>query len=108
MGQSVSVDAGSVALQDLLSLGQVAAPQKPSGPLLEGGCRQHVKIWKYERRGDKLVDTPLKIYDEQGLLNLDLQRTASYMILHVRADGAGSEEHSESGLSAALQEIAGR
>eukprot|EP00443_Scrippsiella_acuminata_P048912 CAMPEP_0115187290 /NCGR_PEP_ID=MMETSP0270-20121206/10419_1 /TAXON_ID=71861 /ORGANISM="Scrippsiella trochoidea, Strain CCMP3099" /LENGTH=821 /DNA_ID=CAMNT_0002600437 /DNA_START=121 /DNA_END=2586 /DNA_ORIENTATION=+ len=115
-------------LKDLFRLGQVgaAAPHPPhnSGgagggglnitvsqptPVGSGGLAgHHIKAWKFDSHGRAIVDSPVEFCDENGLLNADLQRNSSYLILHVRPTAATSDsEAAKEGMAdAALSDLA--
>jgi len=98
MGQSVSTDIEPSDLKSLFKLGQ--APQQPpptaaggqGGPLWEGGARHHLKAWKFEKNGRAVVDSPAQLCDENGHFGVELERTCSYLILHVHSHSAGADE----------------
>mmetsp|Transcript_121232 Transcript_121232/g.354378 ORF Transcript_121232/g.354378 Transcript_121232/m.354378 type:complete len:781 (-) Transcript_121232:182-2524(-) len=106
MGQSVSVDSDPIALEDLLGIRQGHLPQKPSDCLPEGAARHHIKAWKYEKQGHQLVCEPITLLDDCGHFDAKLQRTSSYVILHVRSGNSSGEDHTQSSILAELQEIA--
>lgn len=107
MGQSVSVDLEPADLKTLFKLGQ-ASQQAPSTagavPLLDG-ARHHLKAWKFEKNGRVVVDSPANLCDARGHLGVDLQRTCSYLILHVHAKPGGSGETSAPSTAATLEEL---
>jgi len=113
MGQCVSVDAKLVDLKDLFRMGQGAALQKlqqngspTAGIPFTPGAKHHVKAWMFEARGRAVVDSPVELCDERGFFSLELQRTFSYLILHVRAPGAeGATEEVPTRIAAAVASV---
>uniref|UniRef100_A0A7S1AJT9 Protein-serine/threonine phosphatase n=1 Tax=Noctiluca scintillans TaxID=2966 RepID=A0A7S1AJT9_NOCSC len=102
MGQSVSVDREPVELKELFNLGP--APLKPGPPPFES-TRHHIKAWKFEKVGRTITDSPVVLCDENGFLNAEFQRSCSYLILHVHANG---REDPPSNTVTALEDLAAR
>jgi len=121
MGQSVSVDRDPADLKALFTLGQASSfppsgvpaggssgGSGSSGPLPDGPVKHHVKAWKFEKNGRAVVDSPASLCNDQGYFALELQRTCSYLILHIQTEkGAGTEDPVDSAAAAAtLEELA--
>lgn len=89
MGQSVSVDEQPADLKDLLNASQTQAPPFEAGASDAGAPLKHyVKVWRFERgTGHAVVDFPMPLCDEAGLLAAEPQANCSYLILHVRPSG---------------------
>mmetsp|Transcript_102003 Transcript_102003/g.227852 ORF Transcript_102003/g.227852 Transcript_102003/m.227852 type:complete len:354 (-) Transcript_102003:143-1204(-) len=115
MGQSVSVDAELIELRDLLRLGQALVPaSKSETPVHPPLLQHHLKAWKFESRGPPgpvVVDFPVVLCDEHGLLDAALlRRNCCYLILHVwtAATSAGAKETlaASAAVAALLQDVA--
>lgn len=121
MGQSVSVDRDPSDLKALFTLGQ-ASPLSPASTLAgasiggsgssglppDSPVQHHVKAWKFEKNGRAVVDSPALLCNDQGCFALELQRTCSYLILHIQTENAaGNEDPVDSAAAAAaLEELA--
>lgn len=114
MGQSVCTERDPADLRSILLVqASQESPRATAGALgsalLDGGAKHHVRAWKFEKNGRAVTDSPL--CGNQGLLDVELQRTCSYLILHVYsldALGAGqfAAGHADSGAVEALQKLA--
>jgi len=111
MGQSVGTDKEPSELKSLFKLGQTQQlPAAASGcsPLLEGGVRHNVKAWKFEKTGRNVVDSPVRLCDQQGVFAVDLNRTCSYLILHVNSHDSFVGGNCPPSSAAVMEELAAR
>lgn len=118
MGQSVSADREPLDLKSLFQLGQDAQLHTSAGSKtvssLADGVRHHLKAWKFEKQNRIVVDSPAMLCDAQGQFDVDLQKSSSYLILHIHApsvSGAEGITHGGDDVSsetaALLEELAG-
>jgi len=114
MGQTVSVDRDAIDLRDLFCFDQASSQQFFSGgstkPADACCARHHVKAWKFEKSGQKVADSPATLCDEHGVFIGELQKTCSYLILHVATarSSIDSTASDRSTTGAALEELASR
>jgi len=127
MGQSVSVDRDPVDLKDFFAFSQTAAagasaPTPTKAVSATGsspdefdskGSRNHLKVWKFERNGRVVANAPLALCNESGSFNAEIQKTCSYLILHIRCANASGKQAparqvaaEDPALIAALEELA--
>ena len=120
MGQSVSADAEPSELKDLLALGQglvgqdagrLQRPRALRSPPDEGGseevfpARHHVKAWRFFEGRTRGITADVPVALREALTGAERsagsqagaspsrepQRTSSYLVLHVRTEGAGQD-----------------
>jgi predicted protein tyrosine phosphatase len=111
MGQRVSADKEPLDLKSIFQLGQdglqskpAAFGSQPAAPAFLEGVKHHVKVWKFEKCGRAVVDSPAILCDAHGHVTVNLQKTCSYLILHVHAPVAPGDEDPPTGATAALLE----
>lgn len=103
----MSADARALQLNELISSDDPdPGAAGPSSASLAGIAAHHVKAWKFEDNNGSYKDVPVQLADGQGRLTMDLQTTASYLILHVHAAGSPLQELGTAAQKAALGGIA--
>jgi len=111
MGQSVSVDAELWDLKDLCRMVELPAGPETAGsgqPSRRVVARHHVKVWQLEERGRAVVEFPVALCDKRGILNAEIQRNCSYLILHLWAPSTANEDPPTSASAAVLEDLAAR
>lgn len=111
MGQRVSADREPSDLKALLRQARpptsTVAGREEGVTVFEGGVKHHVKAWKFEKTGRSVSDSPAQLCDKHGLLAVDLQRSCSYLILHIHSAAPGADESGACppGEAAVLEEL---
>eukprot|EP00928_Gymnodinium_smaydae_P074012 TRINITY_DN5709_c2_g1_i1.p1 TRINITY_DN5709_c2_g1~~TRINITY_DN5709_c2_g1_i1.p1 ORF type:complete len:870 (-),score=133.94 TRINITY_DN5709_c2_g1_i1:193-2802(-) len=115
MGQNVSVDADPAALKVIIGNSEPKPSRTPaslgSTGWGSGGAQHRVLVWRFERRGRAVTDSPVRLVDSRGLLRYEhiTRKDCSFLVLHIVSAGASAAALEPSlALAAALRQLASR